>query len=378
MDTNGHGGHTFHNTSIGGDARVHMGNVYNLSEADSTEQRILEWLSIYNPSSSHDRACKQYQAGTLDSFFESDIFQKWCEQRNSPLFSTLWCRGGPGTGKTTLVAQIVRHLQSRGIRRNDLAVIYCRYAERGLMTAEALLGSILAQLYQQSKTGFAIPTQVKEMYAGQPRLASRRPDLAELKAWLSHRSSFERPVFVLLDALDELDPLQMRMLLQALRVMAHGTLKLLTTSRDVANIGKELHGLQVRDIQIRAEERDLIALINARFNDLGNEEFRTHILRTPGRLPGQTMAQEIFSYAIRSANGRYVSSRKSPSQPCMLIKLGFFSCHFSSMPLHDVRGFKTSIYSWTFHSNWILCTIKPGKEQLSFKRCLGENVRDKF
>lgn len=54
MDTNDHGGHTFHNTSIGGDARVHMGDIYNLLEADSSQQRILEWLSTYNPSSSHE------------------------------------------------------------------------------------------------------------------------------------------------------------------------------------------------------------------------------------------------------------------------------------------------------------------------------------
>lgn len=110
MPTRNHGTQIFTNTNISGHARVHMGNVFNSGGPTSTVQGVLEWLKPIDPSSSHNQACIQFQEGTLNWFFEDTTFQSWRVRRTTSSPQLFWCRGGIGTGKTTLVAQVLTHL----------------------------------------------------------------------------------------------------------------------------------------------------------------------------------------------------------------------------------------------------------------------------
>lgn len=304
MDTNDHGGHTFHNTSIGGDARVHMGNIYNLSEADTTEQRILEWLSTYNPSSSHDRACKQHQEGTLSWFFDDARFQDWRDKHNSESPSVLWCRGNMGTGKTTLLAQVLCHLQAKHSRRGKLAVVYCSFADKHNQTAEALLGSILGQLYLNNNQGFKIPHHVKTAFQ-QPWFWRRSPTMFQLQSWLEQRLvDEEEPVFVLLDALDEMETSSRRTLIRSLQGISCRNLRLLVTSRNLPDIGREL--VQTHDIEIYAHASDLKTAILSQLRQQGSEEFQKRILSRPGRTPYATIEDEILAKVLMTAANMYV------------------------------------------------------------------------
>ena len=50
---------------------------------DAEELRLLEWLSSFAPSSSHNRACEARESHTSEWFLESDHFMRWKRVPNS-------------------------------------------------------------------------------------------------------------------------------------------------------------------------------------------------------------------------------------------------------------------------------------------------------
>lgn len=292
---------TFTNTNISGYARVHMGNVFNLGGPNSTVQEILEWLKPVDPSSSHDQACIQFQDGTLNWFFEDAAFQNWRSRGTASSPQLLWCRGEIGTGKTTLVAQVLAHLHAKGIPKENLAVAYCRQAEQSVQTTANLLTSLVMQLYQQ-EGGFSIPPNIEAAYKRQPYLRKQRPSEKELQHWLHLRLEAGGPVFVLLDALDEMKPLYKQRLLRLLQSTPH--LKLLVTSRYAPDAESRFSDMQ--ELEIFSHEKDLATLVNARLAEEGTETFRQLISQAPGRAPYANLQQEISWKIVTSANNMYV------------------------------------------------------------------------
>lgn len=296
-------------------ARVHMGDVYHYHSyhnVDHEQRRVLDWLTTLDPSSSHNQACNQYREGTLGWFFKDTRFQAWRDDWDHRTPQTLWCRGDLGTGKTTLVAQILNHLKSSSMPNCSLAVIYCRAAEQNMQTPEMIIGSILVQLYQREGQSFDIPSNVKEAFNATSRKfqAWRRPTiptLKELENWLDQRLNCGQPAYVLLDALDEMNPRYRRQVLRTLQ-KPHIALRLLATSRNIPEIGSELPGHQT--IEIAARKQDLKTLINARLHEQGTETFRKMILRQSSNSPlFATIEEEIFSQVIDSAKNMYVSAQ---------------------------------------------------------------------
>jgi molybdopterin-guanine dinucleotide biosynthesis protein len=304
---------SFTNTNISGHARVHVGNFFNFSSADSEQRAILDWLTSLDPSASHDRACSWYQEGTLGWIFDSTTFRNWCDRPINSL-QVFWCRGAMGTGKTTLVARILNHLQERGSPRGSLAVVYCKYSEREALTVESVMGSILAQLYQHSEEGFSIPADVKTALQSQSRYWKRRPSLEQLKSWLHSRLEGQDTAFVLVDALDELDPRLRRKLLRSIQSMPR--LKLLVTSRDAPEPDTNIFANQVTEIH--AHEADLRNLMKSKFREEGTEAFRRLILKKPESDGSfSTIEEQIISKITRLAQGmcvhyHHVSSHVRP------------------------------------------------------------------
>lgn len=289
---------SYNNTSVSGDARAHLGNVFNFSSADSEEQDMLDWLTTLNPSASHDHACKQYQEGTLRWVFDHATFQNWRDRPNTLLPQALWCRGGIGTGKTTLVARILNHLQERGKPRGTLAVVYCQYSKRDILTVETVMGSILAQLYQHSEGGIGIPAHIKAAYKSQPRFWRRSPTLEQLKTWFRLRLEDENAVFVLVDAVDELTPKLRRKLLHSMQSTSR--LKLLVTSRDAPEM--ETNVFEKQEVEIRAHETDLQILVKSKLREEGTEALRRLILSKPASdLSFSTVEEQIVSKVTQLA-----------------------------------------------------------------------------
>lgn len=290
-------GHSYNATTAHDNARVHMGDVYNYADSNSEEGRVLEWLTPIDPSRSHDQACKQYQEGTLGWFFADPRFQRW---RDGPeQGTTLWCRGNMGTGKTTLCAQILRNLQATGVLVGDLAVVYSRYTERNLQTAEAMLGSILAQLFQKDGGAFNIPQDVRDKAMKQPRFWTTRPTLATLLDWLQRRLQVGSAVFILLDAVDEMDHKSRRALLSVLS-STQGKVRLLVTSRAIPEIAVNLSAKE--EIEIRASAADLQAFTLAKLTQGSTEPFKRLVFGpAKAESPFQTIAEEISFKIVQSA-----------------------------------------------------------------------------
>jgi hypothetical protein len=165
---------------------------------------------------------------------------------------------------------------------------------------------------------------VKEAFGGFSRKfqAWRRPRvprLKELEVCLDQRLSYGQPAYVLLDALDEMNPQTRRQVLRTLQ-KPYITLRLLATSRNIPEIGSELP--EHKEIEIIAHKRDLKTLLQARLHEGGTETFHETILRQSSRSPFfATIEEEIFSKVIDSAKNMYVSTICIRISPLLSIKL---------------------------------------------------------
>lgn len=209
------------------------------------------------------------------------------------------------TGKTTLCAQILRDLQTTGVPTRHIAVVYGRYTERKIQTVEAMLGSILAQLFQKNDNTFDIPPEVKHKALKQSRFWKETPTLTMLQGWLRRR--VEGSVFVLLDAVDEMDHKSRKALLNTLSSTG-GNIRLLVTSRNIPGIEANLGANE--KIEIRASTADLELFTFAKIRENSTEAFRGLIFGpVAAKSPFRTVADEILSRIVESAQDMYVSTQ---------------------------------------------------------------------
>lgn len=91
-------------------------------------EQVLDWLCSYDYSDQLKANMELHQAGTGWRLLNNPIFKDW---ENSASSSTLLCHGGPGTGKTVMSAQVVRHLHKQA---SDLGkpvlYMFCDYKMR--------------------------------------------------------------------------------------------------------------------------------------------------------------------------------------------------------------------------------------------------------
>lgn len=288
-------GHTYTNVHAQGQAYIHNGDTYNYRDASAEERRILGWLAPQSPSEDHNEALKQHERGTLKWFFKNSRFKEWRDLQVVHAPAVLWCRGPMGAGKTTLVAQIREYLHSRKESRGGVAVAYCRYSKRNVQTVESILGSILAQLYSGDEESCNLPECVIKSYDAQGWVF---PHIAQLEEWLCARSKLGMPVFILLDAIDELDILLIR---QLLRILQRGNLKLLVTSRELPTLRQEFGSFSM--IPIRATKRGLRNMILGRLERESTLEYRRRVLEQPSRrgYSTQSLKDEVVSRIMESA-----------------------------------------------------------------------------
>jgi hypothetical protein len=293
-------GHVFNDVHAHDHAYIHNGDVYSSYDAGSEERRIIDWLAPQNPSEDHHEALKRHEEGTLKWFFQDDRFTDWRDGGDTQKPQILWCRGKMGTGKTTLVAQIREHLHARESIQGSLAIAYCRYSKRNIQTAETILGSILAQLYDHDTKHCDIPSSVRNSFETQKWM---RPRVSQLEEWLQARLAVEKPVFVLLDAIDELDVLLVRGLLCVLQA---GNLRLLITSRDIQLMRHEIvfkDDVFCTEILISATEEGLHAMALARLQRDSTPEFRRIVLEQPSRDRKFTsVKEEVIAKILHSTN----------------------------------------------------------------------------
>lgn len=293
-------GNHYENIQIGGNARVMLGNEYH-GGGD-----IAAWLSSsLDQRFKHSEALSSYVRDTFDWVLRDVTFVTWQQQHAR----TLWCLGGMGTGKTVLTSAVVEHLKESGCPTNSVAVavFYCQHTLQDKQTLVAILGSLLAQLYQQHLEAPRIPTKVRrafnESFVARSNGSPNLPLPQDIKKWFQEECSRWNEVFISLDGLDESNPDLRAELLDFLQCDNLQNVHLYLASRDVPDIRELLHNPAV----LRMENRDesIERVIRSRLDSPSGQRFLRRIEVKGAVLSG--VKHRILDRVSRIAGGMYVS-----------------------------------------------------------------------
>ncbi|KAJ7609589.1 hypothetical protein DFH06DRAFT_1246947 [Mycena polygramma] len=174
------------------DLKLKMGQVIN----QGVRQNLKEWLKPANVGASHRSAAGARHPGSgLWLLEESAQFREWMYSPNS----CLWLYGISGSGKTVLSSSIIETVRGRG---EACAFFYFEATNSKQRTITHFLCSLVIQLSVQLEPPDQVLHALWKSHAdGQQGL----PTDSELvtKALIPILRKFNRPVYIVLDALDE-------------------------------------------------------------------------------------------------------------------------------------------------------------------------------
>ncbi|PYH44677.1 ankyrin repeat domain-containing protein, partial [Aspergillus saccharolyticus JOP 1030-1] len=190
---------------------------------------ILEWLNLDQGPGRHHEIQGRRTPGTGKWIFNQPQFQEWLKP-DSPI-NVLWCIGGPGSGKSTIMSLVVDEVKhSRTVPDEAVAYYYCDYRMRTSQPAALVLEYLVKTFVEQLDS---LPQSISQLY-NNCRRDGRRPKVSELETILNEICSLFRSPFVLLDALDEFSPTNItetRHLIRLLNGLARNGARVFVTSR---------------------------------------------------------------------------------------------------------------------------------------------------
>ncbi|KAI0817992.1 hypothetical protein GGR55DRAFT_685440 [Xylaria sp. FL0064] len=180
---------------------------------------------------------------------------------------TLFCPGNPRARKTILTSIIIDDLEQRF--RNEstttVAYVYCNYRRQHEQTVESLLSSLLKQLAQ---TQYSLPDTLEAIYK-QHKKKRTRPSLDEISNALESVIHQVSRVFIVVDALDECQPLdgcRTKFLSTIFNLQSKTGLNIFATSRYIPDITVQFS--RSLSIEIRATEHDIGRYLNDHLSEL--------------------------------------------------------------------------------------------------------------
>ncbi|OAL55039.1 hypothetical protein IQ07DRAFT_531702, partial [Pyrenochaeta sp. DS3sAY3a] len=205
----------------------------------------------------------------------SPEFQGWIQGTHKVLF----CPGIPGAGKTVMAASVVDHLQTKYLGQTSVSIcyVYCDFHEQKSQTVDVLLASILEQLVWGLP---CLPKVLRKSYMDHGRDRSQ-PSAAEIVNLFRECCSSMSKVFIVVDALDECDPVtkvfkQLADRLSVLSTMV-APVRLLATSRFILEIVQYYEGAV--SLEVRAQKEDVERYISGRMLGLSTCVQRSDALR---------------------------------------------------------------------------------------------------
>ena len=193
--------------------------------------------------------------GTGEWFLHCAGFQTWLSGEGTVLL-----HGIPGAGKTTLAAVVIDHLCQRYENETSvgIAYIYCDFKRSHEQTHPDLIASILKQLTQQRAS---IPENVRRFYDRHEKF-QRLPSIKELSEELETVIGLFAKVFIVIDALDECQEIELVPLLTELSILQERqSIKLLVTSRYPQILTRFS---QYQTLEIRAQYEDIFEYVQVR------------------------------------------------------------------------------------------------------------------
>ncbi|KAH8830979.1 hypothetical protein DL96DRAFT_1813950 [Flagelloscypha sp. PMI_526] len=200
---------------------------------DSIFRDINAWLEPIQQTSKLDGNIQARGETTCEWILQNPRFIQWMDAFGG-LF---WYHGLMGTGKTFTSSFIIQSL----LNRDDIyvAYYYFEFTNPITLSEEALHRSLVSQLAPANPTLMHDLHQRHHHGGHQPQLATLQSTLKDLV------SASPKPVFIVIDALDELPPAQRKYLLQSLSVFYNASgvrAHVMVTSREDRDIRDALDG----------------------------------------------------------------------------------------------------------------------------------------
>ena len=213
-------------------------------------EQVLDWLCTHDYSDRLRANVDLHQAGTGQWLLNNPTFMDW---KSSSSSSTLLCHGGPGTGKTVLSAQVVRHLREEvSDSGKPVLYIFCDYKMRVEQSRAHLLATLVRQLGYFSSDVFE---KLKQLHARCKEKSSRLVE-TDLERALEEALTIVGDAYIVVDALDECEKSPRSSLIRILRGKSSKCIiRLLATARREPDIEALFGGCPA--IIIRASDEDI-------------------------------------------------------------------------------------------------------------------------
>ncbi|KAH8826168.1 ankyrin repeat-containing domain protein [Flagelloscypha sp. PMI_526] len=206
--------------------------------------KMKNWLAPIDQTAKLDSCIRTRTSSTCRWLWDSPRVIEW--KKTGGMF---WCHAGMGAGKTMLMSYVVETL----MKRPDecfVAYYYFEFTNPSTLSEEALFRSLIFQL---SHADYVASRRIYEQH----RIGSLQPQLTTLHEFLREIITGARlPVYIIIDALDELPLPQRKYLIESLLTLsslsANGA-HIMTTSRDELDIHKAFSGKVPLDFAIERE-----------------------------------------------------------------------------------------------------------------------------
>ncbi|TGO38147.1 hypothetical protein BHYA_0081g00430 [Botrytis hyacinthi] len=203
----------------------------NLKEEERV--KVFEWLTMIPNSSHHREKLRNLLPGSCNWLLRKKEFKEWMEASTS---SILWLHGIPGSGKSMLVCHVIEYLRNRAQQHRSSAPIAYFYCARTINEPERadpteIMRNILEQLCSlDTETPIREPVS-KKYLARRKEARGRTPEKLSLEETVDIILELleSNPATIVLDGLDECDPIKRNDLLLGLQ-------KIIMNSNNIAKV----------------------------------------------------------------------------------------------------------------------------------------------
>ncbi|KAL9621124.1 MAG: hypothetical protein Q9160_004375 [Pyrenula sp. 1 TL-2023] len=248
----------------------------------------------------YEERLKRREDNTCRWIFDLDEYKSWQSKDDSNL---LWVNGGPGYGKSILMATVIESLKADRTDAHDYLVQYffCRGGDDATQTTARILQSLVYQLCALAVPSPELLDKCNEVMrkSNNNKKSSGKLDDAKVKTY-NIQSSFGglvkalgKKVYLVVDALDECIDRKEKGLVKELLDLVHASgsqLKVLVCSRPESDLGDALSAV----LAIKCEGRN-------------EEDIRKNVKAELSTLPGWTSAEKesACEAIVRKSSGQF-------------------------------------------------------------------------
>ena len=210
-------------------------------ESEAIKQAVDDWLSPTDPLEDLHRLRSNTTHGTCEWIKRHEKIMAWRapDQDRSRKSHLLWMKGKLGSGKSSLIASLVRDLENDtfpdSTKSVPLAYFFCLFGRESERTARTILATLTWQIFAYKDEGMKT---IRDKFGKILRRDAERPQILELLKYLVKDSPMTR---IVVDGLDECPKDAQEAVLRDLGELQNCTI--LVSSRNEGMIEREIHRL---------------------------------------------------------------------------------------------------------------------------------------